>query len=68
MSHLRCAGIGTLGDKRNSKDLLAVLAGHTPSIVVGIHDVLFLSPKQLLAFGTFSHKCWHMPPLGCWYL
>ena len=68
MSHLWCAGIGPMGDEGNSKDLLAVLAGDSPSIVVGIHDVLLLGPKQLLAFGAFPHKCWHEPPLGYWYL
>ena len=68
MPHLGGAGIRALGDEGNAKDLMAMLTGHTPGIGVGVFDILFFYPKQLLAFRTFLDKHGHGSPLCCWYL
>ncbi len=59
MPHLRSAGIGAFGHKRDSQNLLAVITGDPQGIPICIVDVLFFDPKEFFTFRTFSDKHGH---------
>ena len=57
--HFWSPGIGSFGNERNSQDLVAMVAGDTPGILIRILDVLFIDPKKLFTFRAFFNKFRH---------
>jgi hypothetical protein len=45
MPHFGSAGIGSLGNQRNSQNLMAMMADNLPGILIGVFDFFFFYPK-----------------------
>ena len=59
MAHFWGTRVRSLGDQRNTKRLLAMVASDLHSIFVGIFNILFFDPKKHPTFRTFFHKHGH---------
>ena len=59
MPHLRSPGIGPFSDKRDSQDLVTMVAGDSPGILIRILDILFIDPKKLFTFWAFFNQFRH---------
>lgn len=59
MSHFRGPGICAFSNQRDSKGLLAMIAGNFHCIFIGVLDFLLLDPKEHPTFRTFLHKHGH---------
>lgn len=59
MSHLGRTRIGALSHKRDSENLLAVVAYDLQGILIHILHFFFFSPEEFRALGTFSDQHGH---------
>lgn len=64
VSHFWRAGISAPRDQRDAENLPAMRAGHSPRVLIGIHDVRFFYPKQFRTLRALSDKHRHREPLG----
>jgi hypothetical protein len=59
MPHFGSASVGALRDEWDSQNLVTVIAGDFPRILICIFNFFFFFPKQLATFRAFANEHRH---------